>query len=169
MPRWWVETFGDPCRSCGYKWTIAEPVAVARVATAPARYAELLGSATGGERHPGLAWSVKAYVFHVADNLRIWAERLGVACVGGGASVVAYDDNLLAQARAYEQMTLAGALWALEESVGCWTRSISAASQVQVQLDHPQRGILSVSDVIRSNCHDVDHHEWDVRRSLGVI
>lgn len=42
----------------------------------------ILEGRTGSERHPDLAWSVGAYVCHINDNLRIWAERLVAFALG---------------------------------------------------------------------------------------
>jgi methionyl-tRNA formyltransferase len=61
-----------------------------------AAYGEVLAGATGSEQLPELAWSVGAYVCHVADNLRIWTERLmGVALAeGDGVPGTVLDDRL---------------------------------------------------------------------------
>jgi hypothetical protein len=169
MLGWWVDTFGDPCRSCGFDWSIAADKATVNVAHSPERYTALLGGLDGRQRHPDLSWSVKAYVFHVADNLRIWAERLAAASAGSVGPIAPYDDNLLAQARAYEQMPIEAALWSLRQSVECWKECVHAAGAAAVVLNHPERGWLTVLEVVRSNCHDVVHHEWDIQRSISRI
>lgn len=167
MSGWWIEVFGDPCRSCAYHWSVSLDAATARVSDCPKRLGALLHGHDGRERHPELSWTAKAYVAHVADNLRIWAERMAAASAGVTAQIGEYDDNLLAQARAYEQMPLEGALWSLGKAVDCWEESVAAADAKMVVLNHPVRGKLSVLDVVRSNCHDVVHHEWDIGRSLA--
>lgn len=53
----------------------------------------------------------------VADNLRIWAERLAGSAAGAKA-VGAYDDNLLAAARFYSDVPLSAALWSIERARG---------------------------------------------------
>jgi len=166
MPGWWVDTFGDPCRSCGFDWGIVAEDAIITVLRAPERFAALVSGLDGRQRHPELSWSAKAYVFHVADNLRIWAERLAAAGAGSVSPIATYDDILLAQARAYEQMPLEAALWSLRHSVQCWEESVHAAGGAGVVLNHPERGKLTVLEVVRSNCHDVIHHEWDIQRSI---
>ncbi len=74
------------------------------IARVPVRYAELLADTDGSQRHPDLHWTAGAYVCHVTDNLRIWAERLAGAALGGSQQVPGYDENLLARARAYERV-----------------------------------------------------------------
>lgn len=74
MTGWWVQTYGDPCRSCGFEWGLPVGDAVRLVREAPEHYRSLMGGTAGNTRHPDLGWSAKAYVFHVADNLSIWSE-----------------------------------------------------------------------------------------------
>lgn len=137
------------------------------VAAAPERYAALLIGTDGSQRHPDLRWSAKAYVFHAGDNLRIWSERLAGALAGADRTLAAYDDNLLAVARAYEETPVPSALWSLERAVADWCDLVPTADERGVQLAHPERGALTVADVARSNCHDVIHHEWDILRSTS--
>lgn len=77
---WGPATYGQPCRGCAFDWSLTLDDAVALMSELAADYGELLAGATGAEHHPDLDWPVAAYVSHVADNLRIWSERLtGVA------------------------------------------------------------------------------------------
>ena len=76
MNRWGRENFGDPCRVCGFDWSMPEETARALVAEAPQTFADLIGPSDGRERHPDLEWTAGGYVCHVADSLRVWAERL---------------------------------------------------------------------------------------------
>ncbi len=76
--------YGDPCRECGFPWSMPIDDAIGAVAALPGSYREVIDRASGEERSPDLGWSVTAYVCHVADNLRIWAERLtGIAAAPG--------------------------------------------------------------------------------------
>jgi len=164
---WGANLYGDPCRQCGYDWSITLEDALVLMATTPARYAALVGDSDGSERHPDLGWSVGAYVCHVTDNLRIWAERLAGSALSGEKNVYSYDENLLAQARAYEQVPVAGALWSLQHAVNDWIEAVDLARWKHVTLIHPERGEQTPLDVIRTNTHDAYHHEWDIRRSLA--
>jgi HEAT repeat protein len=33
-------------------------------------------------------------------------------------------------------------------------------------LVHPERGLQSLVEVVRSNAHDAFHHQWDIQRAL---
>jgi hypothetical protein len=162
---WGPATYGDPCRECGFTWSMSLEEAVAVVATAPDTFTELLAGADGSERLPALTWPVVAYVAHVADNLRIWAERLAGLAAGDDRPVARYDQDLLAEARHYREISLAGALWSLGRAAADWTGAVARATGVT--LVHPDRGPQSLLDVARSNAHDTRHHGWDVRRTLG--
>jgi hypothetical protein len=163
---WWRSVYGDPCRECGYDWSISRDDAVALIRAAPARYADILRDRVGSERHPDLDWSAGAYVCHVTDNLRIWAERLAGFALGASGQVANYDGDLLARARAYEGVPIQASLWSLQRASGDWLEAFALAVDKGVVLLHPERGEQSTLDVARSNAHDVHHHEWDIRRSL---
>jgi len=166
---WGQGLYGNPCRECGYDWSITPEEALALMAAIPVRYAALLGEGDGSRRHPALGWSASAYVCHVTDNLRIWAERLAGGALGGECHVSGYDENLLARARAYEHVPVAGALWSLRQAVDMWIEAVDLARRGQVVLIHAERGPQTALDVVRTNTHDAYHHEWDIRRSLAYV
>lgn len=165
---WGRATYGDPCGTCGFRWTTPIDDAVALIRTAPELFRSDLSGASGAERHPDLGWSVAAYVCHVADNLRIWAERLVGVAAGAPSDVAPYNQDLLATARAYDRVQLAAALWSLEHSAADWQVAVGQARHVGVVLRHPERGLVDVVDVVRSNAHDTAHHRYDIHRSLGA-
>ncbi len=167
MNEWAQATYGDPCRDCGYQWSIEPDQAIELVGAVPQRYATLLSGLDGSQRHPDLAWSAKAYVSHVVDNLRIWAERLAGAATGARGPVAPYHADLLAQAREYEALPLAGALWSLDRSVRAWHEAVRLADEAAVVLSHPERGDQAVAEVVLTNAHDAHHHAWDIERCLA--
>ncbi|MET0801758.1 MAG: hypothetical protein ABWZ53_11395 [Actinomycetota bacterium] len=167
MTTWWVSVFGDPCRDCAFDWSIWQEEAVALIGEAPMRYAAALRGHDGSERHPDLSWSAGAYVCHVTDNLRIWAERLAGSVLGATGEVASYDNDLLARARAYEEVPIQASLWSLRRASDDWMEAFRLAVLKEVVLLHPDRGEQSTLDVARSNAHDTHHHEWDIRRSLN--
>jgi hypothetical protein len=167
VERWGAELYGNPCRACGFQWDLAPQEAVTVVAEAPAQFRTRLESATGRERHPDLGWTPAAYVVHVADNLRIWAERLAGAGRGEATEVPGYDPDLLATARGYETTTLASALWSLDWSARAWVEAMNEALAIRVVLQHANRGPQRAEDVARSNAHDAHHHLGDIDRILG--
>ncbi len=166
MNEWGASEYGDPCRECGFAWTTTLREAREAVAGVPAAYARLLDGASGHERHPDLEWSVGEYVCHVADNLRIWAERLMGVTGGGPAEVGGYDERALAEARGYRTIVLRAARWSLDRSVADWQHAVARSDDRGLVLIHPDRGALTLADVAVSNAHDAEHHRWDLERSL---
>lgn len=161
MSTWGRSSFGDPCRGCGYSWSIDLADAQALVARVPSRLGDLLVNAGGDERHPALSWSVRAYVAHIGDNLRIWAERIAGAGPGRTIIISTYDENALARARAYDGISPRGAFWTLERSSRDWVEALTSAPPGLV-MEHPERGAIQLTDIIRTNAHDAAHHIWDI-------
>jgi hypothetical protein len=167
MEPWGKDRYGDPCRECGFGWSISPQDAIALVAAIPGRYADLLADRDAGSRHPGLTWSAGEYVCHVTDNLRIWSERLAGAALGGQPRVAGYDTDLLAAARRYDRVAVAGALWSLRHAAAGWAEAVALAGQAGVVLAHDGRGEQRVRDVVRNNAHDACHHARDIERILA--
>ena len=165
MSEWGRRAYGEPCRECDFSWSIDASDAENLVASIPSRLVVSLARASGDERHPTLTWSVTAYVAHIGDNLRIWAERLAGIALGGSNVIVSYDDNKLAVARRYDALGLAGALWTLERSTRDWLEAVRLAPS-DLAMVHPERGTITLEDIVRSNSHDAAHHLWDIERSL---
>lgn len=163
---WGPDTYGDPCRQCLFRWSMSQDEAVELVSGIPAEFSRLLQGVDGRRRHPELEWPVVAYVCHVSDNLGIWAERLAGLALGDVGAVAPYDQDLLAQARRYDDVAMAGALWSLERAAGDWRRAVEMADQVGITLIHPERGENSLLDVVRTNAHDARHHAWDIERTI---
>lgn len=165
---WGENLYGDPCHECGFDWAISHDEAIKSVVNTPRSYAQVLADADadGSERDPELTWSVGAYICHVGDNMRIWAERLAGVCRGASSVVASYDEGLLAVARAYEGIAIEAAMWSLERAVEEWKRAVEEASVTDIVLVHPDRGQQSLVDVVRSNAHDAFHHQWDIQRSI---
>jgi hypothetical protein len=168
MNDWGASVYGDPCPECGFSWAISMPDAVSLVTDLPSVYRLLVADRSGHEQLPGLRWSVTDYVIHVADNLRIWAERLMGVVDGAPPLVGNYDENELARARHYEEIPIQAAMWSLTRSVDDWLTSVELSPDSGVVLVHPARGELTLSDVVLSNAHDGLHHQWDIERTLGT-
>ena len=166
MSEWGRTTYGDPCRECGFRWSMTQAEAVATVTGTPTEFARLLRGVDGPRRQSDLHWSVVAYVCHVTDNLRIWAERLAGLALGDLRPVTPYDQDLLAHARQYDGVAVVGALWSLDRAVSDWREAVLLADGAGVALVHPERGEQSLLDVVRSNAHDAYHHRWDIQRTI---
>ncbi|MFC1437407.1 hypothetical protein ABUW04_03985 [Streptacidiphilus sp. N1-10] len=132
----------------------------------PTRFRLLLAGHSGHERHPDLAWTPAAYISHVTDNLRNWAERLAGARLSGAVDVPGYDPDLIARARHYNEIAPAAALWSLEHAVTAWVASVTDALEGGIVLRHATRGVQRAEDVARNNAHDGHHHAWDIERIL---
>jgi hypothetical protein len=165
MSDWGPRTYGDRCRECGFAWDCELSDALALVEGVVPRLHGLVDDAGGRERHSDLGWSVVGYVCHIGDNLRIWAERLAGITRGDAPVVGSYDDNQLAAARAYDTIGLAGAMWSLERAVRDWLEAVRAAPS-GLTMNHPERGVIGLDDIVRSNTHDAMHHAWDITRTL---
>jgi hypothetical protein len=165
MEPWGAPLYGDPCRECGFSWSLSGAQALAYVGGVADRLDLALVGVDGRSQHPGLTWNVSAYVAHIADNLRTWSEQFAGVMAGGDPRVPGYDEKLLGEARRYNDIPLASALWAVRQSVGGWVPTIGAALESDVLLLHAGRGPHRASEVVMSNAHDVFHHEWDINRS----
>jgi hypothetical protein len=164
---WGPTMFGDPCRQCGFDWSTSQPDTLAVVEATPGQFARLLDGRDGSQRHPELAWSAVAYVCHVADNLRIWAERLAGLGLGASGPVPPFDQDDRADVRHYADVPVQAALWSLRRATLDWLEAVALVAGKSVALRHPERGVLRVLDVCRMVAHDAAHHGWDIERTVS--
>lgn len=169
MEAWGPSLYGDPCRECGYRWSTAVEDAVAYVAGVPDGYATLLEGRDAAVRHPDLDWTAGAYVCHVGDNLRIWAERVAGAVLGAAVDVAGYDQAALGDARNYNAIAGTAALWSLASAAHDWAQAIHLGRAADVVLRHATRGAQTMTQVAHNNAHDAYHHAWDIRRSFAAF
>lgn len=166
MEVWGAALFGEPCRECGFEWSITALEAVAWVRVFEQHARQATGSLAGEARLDG--WSVAEYISHVGDNLRQWAERIQAARLAGRPDVAGYDPDALAKARGYAHIPLEVALWSAGSAAHRWADVLVAAIDEGVELQHSTRGLQRAEDVARNNCHDAYHHIWDIRRITGA-
>ncbi|MFE7119443.1 DinB family protein [Streptomyces sp. NPDC057654] len=166
MEKWGASLYGNPCGGCGFEWSLTPEEAIRIVEGLPAHGRGLLAGRTGYERHPDLGWTPAAYLSHITDNLRNWAERLAGARLSGAVDVPGYDPDLMAEGRNYNEIAMAAALWSLERAADAWAESVTAALAAGVVLRHATRGAQRAEDVARNNAHDGHHHLWDIERIL---
>lgn len=167
MEIWGADLYGDPCRECAFDWSIGATAAVDRVAGLGPRLAGVTTAAHGPERRPTGGWTVSAYVSHMGDNLRQWAERVQCARLSGQVEVSGYDPDVLAEARAYPEISLEAAVWSAGIAATAWAGVMGDAVQEGVELIHATRGLQRAEDIARNNCHDVFHHLWDIEQILA--
>jgi hypothetical protein len=155
------------CQECGFSWAIPSQDATSLVAAAPQRFhAALSGRSERLIRTPTvLPWAAVSYLWHLADVLRISAERFWALSHDPQAVIIAYDPDQLADARHYTQQSIAAGLWALERSTSDW---LAAAAKVHEHdpYHHPEFGQLTAAQVMRMIGHEVEHHAWDIHRCL---
>jgi hypothetical protein len=159
--------YGAPCRECGYAWSTPVDAAAAIVVGTPDRLEAMLAGRGGDERAPGLAWDVTSYVAHLADNNRIWAERIAGAALGAQTPVQPYDEAELATARGYGGFALSAALWSLRRSVLDWTAAWELQGEGEVSLTHPEQGPMAAGQVVVVLGHESQHHVADVETILA--
>lgn len=165
MEPWGARLFGDPCRECGFGWSMTAEQALSWMQGAPNLFAAATRAAQGTER--GAGWSVREYVSHVGDNLRQWAERVQGARLTGRVDVAGYNPDELALARGYASVPLEAALWSMQLSVEAWLQVLRSAMAERLVLQHSTRGLQRAEDIIRNNTHDAHHHLWDVNGILA--
>jgi DinB family protein len=166
MEPWGAALYGNPCRECGFDWSITPQDAIAWVAAFDVRLAEATTDATGDRRRPSGGWSVTEYVAHIGDNLRQWAERVQGARLDGRIKIAGYDPDELATARRYSDLTLGAASWSACHAAALWVSALTAAVTEGVELHHATRGVQRAEDVARNNCHDAYHHLWDIQEII---
>jgi hypothetical protein len=157
-----IEFYGDPCRSCGYDWSQPDGELLTELGALTATYREALGDLPGTASHPDRAWCASAYVLHVADNLRMHAERMAGTARGAAYVFEGVDQDELAVVRGYERVPLEAALWSLEAVVPTYIESFESARAAGVNLPHANRGDQRATDVLHGNVHDAHHHGWDL-------
>jgi hypothetical protein len=159
----YVQThFGDPCRGCGYSWSLDGDSCRQIIKNAPQDYRHLLRGRDGSEHIARLDWNARAYVAHVVDNTRIWAERVAAVALGSTEAVTPYEEDALGDARGYLGLAILGSLWSLERAVSDWFDSERLVATGAIELIHPEQGPLAYEDVLRRVAHEVYHHRVDI-------
>jgi hypothetical protein len=103
------------------------------------------------------------YVWHLVDVLRIGVERLLTLSHDPERGITCWDENALAEARRYEQLSPAVGLIVLRSAAREWSGAAQAAP-AEAQVRHPRFGALGALEIIRRDAHEVHHHLMDIRR-----
>ena len=112
---------------------------------------------------PGL-WSASRYVWHTVDVLRFGTERLWTISADPTFGVPAWDENVLADVRAYDHLSPVVGLIALISAADAW-RTAAFEAPHEISTPHPESGSIRAFDVVQRNAHEVCHHLWDVQRA----
>jgi len=164
-----ADEWGFPrCRECDYAWGKPLDEVERIVASASAAYASLLAGRVDAKRRPDeKTWSPSGYVWHISDWLRIQGGRVyGIRHDPNYTSWPVEPDDIDALFHYDELSTVAG-LWILERSAETFLAAI-AGLDPELTFEHPVVGELVVMDLVRYVCHEVPHHEMDMKRGLGV-
>lgn len=168
MNAYLTERYGNPCRGCGYTWSTDADVCRGMIDESPGRVAALLEGRDGSESVPELEWNARAYVAHMADNLRIWSERLAAVVLDPSALVTPYEEGDLARARGYQSLPLQGVLWSLGRALEDWRVAEALAGSGSIVLRHPEQGRLELHEVRCVLAHEANHHTLDIERIVGA-
>jgi hypothetical protein len=153
------------CAECGFAWSATGDEAMAVVEDGPARLARLLEGWNGAVPPNSPVWSPSAYVWHVGDVVRAWAERLHSLGNDPAADWASFDPDELARARHYDALPASSGSWALARSVDALVLSLEPL-EGDTPFMHPQWGSGTVADALRWLAHETEHHALDVRRGV---
>ena len=151
------------CAECGFDWMIPRQDAIDLVARGP----DAVGTAITRIRDPGQGtgrrWSASMYVWHLVDVLRIGTERLLTLTHDPDGGITCWDENALAEARHYQQLSPAVGLIVLRSAAQAWATT-AAIAPGDVEVRHPRFGALGALEIIRRNAHEMHHHLMDIGR-----
>lgn len=160
--RWIYE--GDPppvCPGCGYDWSIDSRDALTLIASSPDRFEASLAGKDGMKEQADGSWNATAYVWHLTDLTRSWAERWVQIREMPGSRLVGWDPDELAGIRGYRALPTAPGLWALRQAVGAFV-DVTAQVTMETPFEHGDWGRGNVADGLRWLGHEFHHHVQDV-------
>lgn len=157
---------GKNCPECGFDWSLSSyEVLVGQCVRNVADFGTVLSRIDPAAAvEPGL-WSASRYVWHTVDVLRFGAERLWTVSVDPSFGVPEWDENVLAEVRAYDSLSPIVGLLALIAAADAW-RTAALEAPHDVFTPHPEADDICAFDIVQRNAHEVSHHLWDVRRAL---
>ena len=162
-PGEWGSRHGQ-CDECRFDWDETDyDVLIGRCVHAVGVFGEVIVRIDPSAAvEPGL-WSASRYVWHTVDVLRFGTERLWTISADPSFGVPRWDENVMADVRAYDELSPAVGVIALISAARAWREAALEAPEA-VTTPHPEAGEISAFDIVRRNAHEVSHHLWDVRR-----
>src|SRR5215470_13801586 len=124
------------CTECGFDWHTDRRTATSLVAQAAQNAATALVRISDPTERSGERWSAAMYVWHLVDVLRIGTERLLTLTHDPSRGIACWDENALAEARRYQQLSPAVGLIMLRSAAEAWT-TIAAVTPADTQVHHP--------------------------------
>jgi hypothetical protein len=111
----------------------------------------------------GERWSACMYVWHLVDLLRISSERLLTLIHDPASGITGFDENMLAEARRYQQLSPAVGLIGLRMAAREWAEVVINAP-TDASVTHAELGEMGALEIIRRTAHEVHHHVMDIDR-----
>jgi len=152
------------CAECGFDWQMTRQNAIELVAQVPGAAAAAMTGINDPTQRTGGRWSASMYVWHLVDVLRIGAERLLTLTHDPDRGITCWDENALAEARRYEQLSPGVGVIILRSATEAWT-TVAAVAPANIQVHHPRFGSLGALEIIRRNAHEAHHHLMDINRA----
>ena len=106
-------------------------------------------------------WNATAYLWHLTDLARSWAERWVQISETPGSRLVGWDPDELAEVRGYRSLPTSAGVWALRSAVETFVE-VTAMVALDTPFEHGDWGTGDVADGLRWLGHEFHHHETDV-------
>jgi hypothetical protein len=154
------------CGECRFDWDECDyELLIGQCVQQIAVFGQVLSRVDPAEAvEPGL-WSASRYVWHTVDVLRFGTERLWTISADPTYGVPSWDENVVADVRAYDELSPVVGLIALIAAARAWREAAMEAPH-DVPTAHPEAGEICAFDVVQRNAHEVCHHLWDVQRGM---
>jgi hypothetical protein len=159
------EAHDGRCPQCSFDWDDADyQDLVGQCVRSVAVFGEALSNIDPDVAvAPGL-WSASRYVWHTVDVLRFGTARFWTLSADPCFGVPAWDENVMAEIRSYDQLSPMVGLIALIAAARSW-RDAALEAPHDVSTPHPEAGSICAFDIVQVNAHEVRHHLWDVQRA----
>lgn len=155
---------GDPpdrCPQCEYAWNLEFDDTLRVIRDAPGQIAGRLEGRDGTAAQSDGSWNATAYVWHLTDLARAWAERWIQISHEPGSELIGFDPDDLAKARNYRSLPTEPGLWAMREAVQMLLDATGLLSE-SAEFLHGEWGRGTVADAMRWLAHEFYHHELDI-------
>lgn len=151
----------DRCPQCAFAWDLDFDDTVRVIRDAPGQIAGRLDGRDGMVAQVDASWNATAYVWHLTDLARAWAERWIQISNEPGSELIGFDPDELAAARNYRKLPTEPGLWALREAVRMLLDATALLSE-DAEFLHGDWGPGTVADAMRWLAHEFHHHELDI-------
>ncbi len=153
----------ERCPECAFSWTTGVDDAIAMVAGSPSLFSHALGSVDPSVSVGPGVWTPGQYLWHMVDVLRIGTERLWTLTVDAGATLPAWDENELAKARDYADLSPTAGVVAYAHAAEDWVQAARQAPP-EGRAPHPELGTITTTDVVLQCAHEAQHHLLDMEQ-----